>query len=204
MIIIGAGGHAKEIAGVLNELDQASEAFFFDDVTENAPQLLLGKYKIIRSETEAKKVIASDPRFALGIGSPKFKYQLTLKFESWGGQLTSVISPFARIGNLKVELGQGITVMTGAVITEDVVIGRGSLVHVQASVHHDCRIGDFCDLLPGCHVLGKVVIGDFTTIGSGAIILPQIKIGNNVMIGAGSVVTKDLPDGAIVKGVPAK
>ena len=42
------------------------------------------------------------------------------------------------------------------------------------------------------------------SIGSGATLLCGITIGENSMIGAGSVVTKDVPDNAIVAGVPAR
>jgi acetyltransferase-like isoleucine patch superfamily enzyme len=41
-------------------------------------------------------------------------------------------------------------------------------------------------------------------IGSNATILAGITIGENAIIGAGAVVTKDVPDFAIVAGVPAK
>lgn len=50
----------------------------------------------------------------------------------------------------------------------------------------------------------EVVIGDDVWIGRRVIILPGIKIGNGVIIGAGAVVTKDVPDYAVVAGVPAK
>lgn len=49
-----------------------------------------------------------------------------------------------------------------------------------------------------------VTIGDYVFIGPRAIILPGVKIGRGAVIAAGAVVTKDVPDFAIVGGVPAK
>lgn len=47
-------------------------------------------------------------------------------------------------------------------------------------------------------------IGDDVWIGTNVIILPGANIGSHCIIGAGAVVTKDVPDYAIVGGVPAK
>ena len=54
------------------------------------------------------------------------------------------------------------------------------------------------------YFVGDIRIGDNVMIGSRTVILPNIKIGSNVIVGAGSVVTKDIPDGYIVAGNPAK
>lgn len=53
---------------------------------------------------------------------------------------------------------------------------------------------------------GRVMplIGDNVSIGSGAVVVGPIVIGNNVLIGANSYVDKDLPDNAVVAGIPAK
>jgi acetyltransferase-like isoleucine patch superfamily enzyme len=50
----------------------------------------------------------------------------------------------------------------------------------------------------------SIEIGNDVWIGAGVLILPSVKIGNGAIVGAGAVVNKDVPDYAIVVGVPAK
>lgn len=52
--------------------------------------------------------------------------------------------------------------------------------------------------------VGRVVIGDRVFIGWGSTVLPNVKIGKDVIVAAGSIVNKDIPEGVIVAGVPAK
>lgn len=54
------------------------------------------------------------------------------------------------------------------------------------------------------HTNCNAIIGDNVYISTGVTILAPVVIGNNVTIGAGAVVTKDIPDNAVVAGVPAK
>jgi acetyltransferase-like isoleucine patch superfamily enzyme len=53
-------------------------------------------------------------------------------------------------------------------------------------------------------LMDKIVVFDNCMIGVNSIILPGVKIGPNSIVGAGSVVTKDVPEGTIVGGNPAK
>ncbi|MEK4745885.1 acyltransferase [Bacillus sp. FSL R9-9481] len=80
-------------------------------------------------------------------------------------------------------------------------------------------IGDNVTLAPKVHILahdastkralghskiGLVKIGNNVFIGANSTILPNVNIGDNVIIGAGSVVSKDIPNGSIAAGNPAK
>jgi acetyltransferase-like isoleucine patch superfamily enzyme len=51
---------------------------------------------------------------------------------------------------------------------------------------------------------GPIRIGDGAWLGTGCIVLDGVSIGRGAVVGAGAVVTKDVPDWAIVVGVPAR
>lgn len=73
------------------------------------------------------------------------------------------------------------------------------------------KIGKNCTILPmvlfgkkNPGLQGSIIVGDNCYVSTGVTILGPVTIGNNVTIGAGAVVTKDIPDNAVVGGVPAK
>lgn len=205
MIIVGAKGFAKELLEVAHELGYAENLVFFDNVSTDLPEQLFDQFPILRSQQEVDKYfLLGDKRFALGLGNPVKRQQLCVLFESWGGKLTSLISQNAHIGSFGVELEAGATILAQACVTSSVIAGKGLLMYPNAVLTHDCVLGDFVELAPGATALGKCTIGQNVHIGANSTILPGRTIGNGVQIGAGAVVTRDVNNGEIVKGVPAR
>ncbi len=120
-------------------------------------------------------------------------------------------------------LGRGtyIHVWPGArlVIEDDTYIGRGTIILAHSSV----RIGPHVMVAPYCHITDvnhgtapevpmrkqplesrPVELGPDVWLGAGCSVLPGVRIGRGCVVGARAVVTRDLPDGAIAVGVPAK
>jgi len=84
--------------------------------------------------------------------------------------------------------------------------GLGLVMHPKTVIGENCTIfqhvtfgsshGEvYTDAAPN--------VGNNVLIGCGAVLLGGIHIGNNVIIGANSVVLKDIPDYAVVAGIPA-
>lgn len=204
MLIIGAKGFAKELLEILLQNCYSEEIVFYDDINRDLPERLYGKFKILKTEQEAIDYFHSANSFALGIGSPQVREKLAKKFRNLGGKLCTIISQEAHVGHYTTIFDQGINIMTGVVITNDVHISEGCLINLNCTIGHDVFIGRYAELCPGTHISGNCKIGELCSFGTGCVILPGVVIGDNVIVGAGAVVTKDIPDNKTAIGMPAR
>lgn len=205
MVVAGAKGLAKELLEIFFQNNALANLYFFDNLSDDAPEKLFSQFPIARTFEEVKKIFrdTGDPSFSLGLGNPILRHKLCAQFLEAGGRLASVISPKTDIGRYDTRLGDGCCILPGVVITSGVTIGRGCLLNPNATISHDSTLGDFVEVSPGVNVTGNCRIGDYSFLGSNAVILPKVTVGTNVTVGAGAVVTRDLPDNCLAVGVPA-
>ena len=108
----------------------------------------------------------------------------------------------------ELEIGENVGIAANAFIAVrgKVKIGSNTIIGPGVSIHSENH--NFQELYTPIRLQGAtrkgVTIGEDCWIGSKAVILDGVNIGNHVIVAAGAVVNKDVPDYAIVGGVPAK
>jgi serine O-acetyltransferase len=106
------------------------------------------------------------------------------------------IHPKAKIGNnLFIDHGMG------------VVIGETSEIGNNVTIYHMVTLGGISPSIESNdqrNVKRHPTLMDNVVVGSGAQILGPVVVGKNAKVGANAVVTKDVPENAVMVGIPAK
>lgn len=133
-----------------------------------------------------------------------------LKFYYANRSMNSKIEYLRKQGT-KIGKGTRLNCNTNAFGTEPFLIEVGEMSYFSAGVQmftHDGGVMVLNNLgfFDGKDMdkMERIKIGNNVYIGTNALILPGVTIGDNCVIGAGAIVTKDIPDGSVAAGVPAK
>lgn len=116
---------------------------------------------------------------------------------------TTVFPPFYTNVGRNIRLGRNVFInhacsfldLGGITIEDEVMVGPRVNI---TSENHPVEVADRKTMVPGA-----VIIKRNAWIGAAASIMPGVTIGENAVVAAGAVVTKDVPQNAVVAGVPA-
>ncbi|MCZ2845106.1 MAG: acetyltransferase [Candidatus Bathyarchaeota archaeon] len=118
-------------------------------------------------------------------------------------QFVNAIHPSAIIGK-NVKIGSGSLLMPGVILNNNSGVGDHCILLTRSSLDHDSTLGDFSSLSPGVTTGGRVSIGKCSAIGIGASILHCKTIGDHCVIGGGALINKNVDNGSVAYGVPAR
>lgn len=144
-----------------------------------------------------------------------------------------VFEPVIMLNGHMVQIGEGARIDSFVKIEGGEGVRIGRYVHVASFAHigiggGKVTIGDFAAVASGAKVLSgsnqmegesmsasaprdmqvvkraETVIGEGAFLGVNAVVMPGVRVGARAVVGAGAVVTKDVPDGQVWAGVPAR
>ena len=206
LIIFGAGGHAREIANIVADINcQAGPTWellgFVADYPPARPDSLpgpwLGSPEAIRQWPAAWLFIA--------VGDPGGRRAVVdrLLGEYPAARFATLVHPSVWLG-AGVRIGAGSVIFPGCQISVDVELGRHVTLNLACTVSHDGCLGDYASLGPGVHLAGAVTVGEGADLGAGVIARPMSRIGARATVGAGGVVVHAIPDDTVAVGIPAR
>ncbi|MCK4724106.1 MAG: UDP-3-O-(3-hydroxymyristoyl)glucosamine N-acyltransferase, partial [Dehalococcoidia bacterium] len=101
-----------------------------------------------------------------------------------------------------VDIGSNTSIDRGTL--DKTIIKQGTKINNLCMIGHNVVIGKNCIIGAHSYIGGSGRIGDDSWLAPGAIVRNGVNVGSNTIIGMGSVVTKNVGDGKVVFGVPAK
>lgn len=211
LILVGAGGCMRELVWQIQELNHQMPTWnilgYVDSVPpqNNQDGVCVGKHlvKYLGSDEDLlgdKKNI----NVVICIANPRIRRKIVEKYMQ---------NPNIHFPNLilsktcicdDVKIGKGCIISMDARISTNVELGDFVFMNTGSKVCHDGRIGSFVTLSPDVTLAGAVSVADMSEIGLGAKVKQCIEIGENTIIGAGAVVVRNIQNNCTAVGVPAK
>lgn len=111
-----------------------------------------------------------------------------------------------------VSIGKNAVIMMGAIVNIGAEIGDGSMIDMGAVLGGRAIVKNNCHIGAGTVLAGvvepasatPVIIEDNVMIGANAVVIEGVHVGENAVVAAGAVVIEDVPANAVVAGCPAK
>jgi sugar O-acyltransferase (sialic acid O-acetyltransferase NeuD family) len=201
LVIVGAGGFARETAAAATAAAWRVLGFVDDDValhgTTRSGVPVLG---------DVGSVAGMDAAVVVCVGNPRnytARRQIVERLGLPAGRYATVVHPAASVGT-GCTVGPGSVLLAGTVLTADVTVGAHVAVMPQAVLTHDDRVGDYATVASGVRLGGGAVLGEGAYVGAGALVREGVTVGAWSLVGMGSVVLRDVPPAQVWAGNPAR
>jgi sugar O-acyltransferase (sialic acid O-acetyltransferase NeuD family) len=206
VVIVGAGGHAREVIDVIEAMNGLEPRFDIVGYIVEPGRARTGEnvngYPVLGG-LDWFVGRAAAVRAICAVGAPELRHRLAERVAQLGVSFFNAIHPDAKMTQW-VTLGDGVVVAAGCVLTNQIQLGNHVHINIGCTLSHNTKLEDFATLAPGVHAAGGVVFREGCNIGVGASFIPRVEVGAWSVVGAGAVVIHDVPRDSTVVGVPAR
>ncbi len=201
--IAGAGGLAKEVYLILQEINKVQPCWnfigFFDDKVKGKLYLnyeVLGTIKDLNNYSEDLYII-------IAAGKSDNIQLIKNQLFSENLKFPNIIHPASVIHYESLKLGMGNIFQIHSFLSADNTIGNFNVFNASVKIGHDTVIGNFNTFGTGALISGGVQIGNNNNFGINSGILQYKKVGNNNTISPLSMLYKSVKDNGHYHGNPA-
>ena len=112
----------------------------------------------------------------------------------------------------QVTIGKNAVIMMGAIINIGAIVGEGTMIDMGAVLGGRATVGKNCHVGAGAVLAGVIepasatpgIVGDNVLIGATAVVIEGVHVGRGAVVAAGAIVIEDVPDNVVVAGCPAR
>jgi sugar O-acyltransferase (sialic acid O-acetyltransferase NeuD family) len=203
LLIIGAGNVGGFLAYNLNLFREPYELIgFLDDNPQKIGQTVFG-VEVIGNSQKIRDFDPSDIAVAVGIAYPAIRKKIYDSLGLAAYDCPSFVSKNAWISN-QVSIGKGSIIYPGVSVNHESEIGDFVIMNMNCAIGHNCIISSFSTLAPGVNFAGFTYVEEAVDIGIGVATRQRARIGQGAVIGGQSMIVGDIPPYAKAYGVPAR
>ena len=206
VVIIGAGGHAREVVEILRHQSRGGAGprvvgFVVDDPPAHGAEVsglpILGDWSWFEGADRGGLAVIC------AVGLPQLRKRMIGRAKAEGLPFASALSPLAYLSR-EAELGEGVMIFPHSFVSAGGSVGDHAVLNVGATVSHDARVGAYATLGPGARLAGGASAGEGCYLGINSSVIERVSVGAWATVGGGACVTRDLPENVTAVGLPAR
>lgn len=203
IVIVGAGGFAREVRALLDSFLPESRFRF---------RGFLGQDAGVSATEDVRDQILAAPedyhpqpqdRFILAIGNMDARQRVVDALLAKRAKFLTLVHPLAMVC-ASAKLGNGTLVYPYACVSNNATLADFVKLNYYASAGHDTVLGRCCLLAPYATVNGFGVLEDYVYLSTRATVAPQVRVGTHSIISANGAAMNEVPPQSLVFGVPGR
>ncbi|MFO0262967.1 MAG: NeuD/PglB/VioB family sugar acetyltransferase [Planctomycetota bacterium] len=201
VLLIGGGGHCKDVIWLLRE---SIKPEFLGIIDGRLPVgATVCGVPVLGDDLGLERFSQVEVIIAIGSSRRRFEVWKAICHKFPHFRFPSVIHPSVKLAP-GVRVGEGTLITAGSTIANDVIIGNQVVVNLQSIIGHDSTIGDSATLAPGTVIAGGVTVGEGFEFGPNSTVGSGLQLGAWGACGPGAGIMANSPERTLMLGNPAR